>query len=62
MTKFGTYTLPELVPITPENATIRTSHALVGSGLLASAVALAVRFQRTTVPENRTPDTVDSGW
>ena len=33
MAKFGTYTLPELVPVTVENATTRTLHALVGSGV-----------------------------
>lgn len=46
MAKFGAYTLPELVPITREDAEIRTLHALVGSCLWASAVALAVRLGR----------------
>jgi heme a synthase len=55
MEKFGTYTLPELVPITKENATIRTLHALVGSGLLATAVGLAVRLRASScarIPED----------
>jgi hypothetical protein len=60
--KFGAYKLPELVEITPENALIRTAHALVGSGLLACAVALAVKLHRTLRPENRTSDSIDSGW
>ena len=38
MAKFGSYTLPELVTITTQYATIRTAHALVGSGLLATAL------------------------
>ncbi|MBA4187892.1 MAG: hypothetical protein C0467_07725 [Planctomycetaceae bacterium] len=46
MEKFGAYTLPELVPITKENAAIRTLHALVGSGLLATAIGLAVRVRQ----------------
>ncbi len=44
MEKFGAYTLPELVPITKENAAIRTLHALIGSMLLATSLGLAVRL------------------
>lgn len=43
MGKFGQYMLPELVPITREIAVVRTLHALIGNGILATAVALAVR-------------------
>jgi heme A synthase len=46
MEKFGSYTLPELVPITEWNAAIRTLHALVGSGLVAAAVMTAVRLKQ----------------
>ena len=46
MTKFGAYTLPELVPITPQSAAIRTLHTLVGTGVLASAVALTIAVWR----------------
>ncbi len=62
MMKFGTYTLPELVPITLENATIRTLHALIGSGILISALALAVRLMRTSKSETRTPSTNNIDW
>lgn len=41
--KFTQYTLPELVPVTREVAIVRTLHALIGSCVLATAVALAVR-------------------
>lgn len=44
MVRFAQYTLPELVPITPMGAATRTAHALVGTALLAAAVALAVRL------------------
>src|SRR5262249_32461848 len=43
MARFGTYTLPSLVPITTWSATLRTAHALVGSGILATAVIIAIR-------------------
>jgi len=62
MAKFGAYTLPELVPITPENAAIRTAHALVGSGVLAAAVALAVRLRWTRTGNAQTPESADSDW
>jgi len=48
--KFGSYTLPELVPITTQFAAIRTAHALVGSGLLASALAIALRLGMPSGP------------
>lgn len=47
LAKFGTYMLPELVPITPEGGAIRTLHALVGSGVWAAALALALRLRRS---------------
>ncbi|MBA4063644.1 MAG: hypothetical protein C0501_08020 [Isosphaera sp.] len=53
MEKFGAYTLPELVPVTRTNATIRTLHALVGSALLATAVGLAVRLGQRVGAEAR---------
>jgi hypothetical protein len=43
MIRFAQYTLPELVPITPLGAATRTAHALVGTGLLAASLGLAVR-------------------
>ena len=46
MVKFGTYTLPELVPVTKQNAAVRTAHVLVGTGVLATAVVLAIRVHR----------------
>ncbi len=46
MLKFGAYTLPELVRITPEGAAIRTLHALIGSGILAVVLTLALRLRR----------------
>jgi cytochrome c oxidase assembly protein subunit 15 len=62
MMKFGMYTLPELVPITQVNATIRTLHALVGSGLLMSSLVVAVRLGRTMILETPTEDANDSEW
>jgi heme A synthase len=56
MEKFGAYTLPELVPITKTNAAIRTLHALVGSGLLATAVGLAVRLKQASCPQCPAPE------
>ncbi len=50
MEKFGSYTLPELVPVTEKNATIRTLHALVGSGLVATSVMIAVRLRLAAGP------------
>ncbi|AWM36130.1 Cytochrome oxidase assembly protein [Gemmata obscuriglobus] len=44
LAKFGAYMLPELVPVTPEGGAIRTLHALVGSGVWAAALALALRL------------------
>jgi heme A synthase len=49
MVRFAQYTLPELVEITPLGAAIRTAHALIGTGLLATSVALAVRLHQTPV-------------
>ena len=62
MAKFGSYTLPELVRITTQYATIRTSHALVGSGLLATALITALRLGRPTAAPITKPDRSDSAW
>jgi cytochrome c oxidase assembly protein subunit 15 len=62
MMKFGLYTLPELVPITQENATIRTLHALIGSGILMSSLALAVRLMRTIETETPKQNSGDLAW
>lgn len=43
--------LPELRPVTAAQAGIRTAHQLVGAGLLASAVAVALRAGRRPVGE-----------
>jgi len=51
MEKFGQSIPWDLVPITTHNAGIRTLHALIGSGLLATALGLAVRVrQSATAP------------
>jgi heme A synthase len=50
MAKFGGYLPPELVPVTPESGAIRTLHALVGSGVWAAALALAIRLGPVAVP------------
>src|SRR5262249_30017683 len=44
MGKFGTYVLPEMEKITPEKAVIRTAHVLIGTLLLGSAVAAALKL------------------
>ncbi len=61
MARFAQYTLPELVPITPMGAVIRTAHALVGTGLLALAVAIAVQLGQKptrTVARSHSPQTL----
>jgi heme A synthase len=63
MEKFGQGMLPELVPITKENAAIRTLHALVGSALFATSLALAVRLRQTkhaAVSGDETADTTSA--
>jgi heme A synthase len=62
MAKFGSYTLPELVTITTQYATIRTAHALVGSGLLATALVLALRLGRPTGTPVTKPDSTNTEW
>jgi cytochrome c oxidase assembly protein subunit 15 len=52
MAKFGQYTLPELVKVTAESGAIRTLHALVGSGVWAMSLALAIRLRPVAVPVN----------
>lgn len=58
MGKFNTNTLPELEVVTPEKAAIRTAHVLVGTGVLAAAVALAVAVRRRR--EDDSPDAEDT--
>jgi heme A synthase len=45
MARFGQYKLPELVKVTAESGAIRSFHALVGSGVWAAALALALRLR-----------------
>lgn len=52
MAKFGQYTLPELVKVTVEGGAVRTLHALVGSGVWAVSLALAIRLRSVAVPPN----------
>jgi cytochrome c oxidase assembly protein subunit 15 len=52
MAKFGQYTLPELVKVTAESGAIRTLHALVGSGVWAMSLALAIRLRPASAPVN----------
>ena len=52
MAKFGQYTLPELVKVTAEGGAIRTLHALVGSGVWAMSLALAIRLRPVAGPAN----------
>ncbi len=46
LAKFGAYMPPDVVPITPEGGAIRTLHALVGSGVWAASLALALSLWR----------------
>ena len=55
-------TLPDLVKITTQYATIRTAHALVGSCLLATAVVIALRLRRPMRHAIATPDRTGSRW
>lgn len=61
MAKFGQYTLPELVKVTAESGAIRTLHALVGSGVWAMSLALAIRLRPVAVP-NHTLEPNASEW
>ncbi|MBY0513276.1 MAG: hypothetical protein K2P78_05120, partial [Gemmataceae bacterium] len=49
MGKFGAYVRPELEVITPGKAAVRTAHVLVGTLLLGTAVAAALRLRWGTV-------------
>jgi len=60
MERFGQYTLPDLVRITTAHAAIRTAHAFVGSGLLGTAVVIALRLGRPAGPVIDTPDRTDA--
>jgi cytochrome c oxidase assembly protein subunit 15 len=44
--KYGTGVMPELQRVTPSQAGIRAAHLLVGTGLMATAVALALQTRR----------------
>jgi heme A synthase len=59
MVRFAQYTLPELVPITPLGALTRTAHALVGTGLLATSVALAMRLGQPVGEAATTAENLD---
>jgi len=61
MAKFGQYTLPELVKVTAENGAICTLHALVGSGVWAMSLALAIRLRPVAVPVN-TLEPIAPAW
>lgn len=54
LAKFGAYKPPELVPVTAETGAIRTLHALVGSGVWAMSLVLAIRLRPVRVPANTT--------
>jgi heme a synthase len=54
LAKFGAYKPPELVPVTAETGAIRTLHALVGSGVWAMALVLAIRLRPVRLPANTT--------
>jgi heme A synthase len=60
MVKFGNYVLPELVLPTPENAAIRTLHALIGTGILATTLALAIRLNRTSTVQGIDPAAIEN--
>ena len=49
--------LPEAEPVTAKQAAIRTSHTLVGTGVLATAVVLSVQIRRRRRTE---PDAEES--
>jgi hypothetical protein len=61
LAKFGQYTLPELVKVTPETGAIRTLHALVGSGVWAMSLALAIRLRPVAVSVN-TLEPIAPAW
>jgi heme A synthase len=52
MVRFGQYKLPDQVQVTAESGAIRSFHALVGSGVWAAALALALRLRPGAVPAN----------
>ncbi|MCE9564993.1 MAG: hypothetical protein K8U57_23420 [Planctomycetes bacterium] len=58
MEKFGQSIPWDMVKITKENATIRTLHALIGSGLLATALGLAVRVRQSATSPVPVTETV----
>ena len=59
--RFGQYTSPEMVKVTPQGGAIRSLHALVGSGVWAAALALALRLRRPAGAGGNTLEVVDSG-
>ena len=60
MARFGQYTLPALVKVTPESGAIRSFHALIGSGVWAAALALAIRLRRTAASPVHKLEPIDS--
>jgi hypothetical protein len=50
MARFGQYTLPELVKVTPTSGALRSLHALVGSGVWGASLALSIRLRTARVP------------
>jgi heme A synthase len=62
MAKFGSYTLPELVKITTWYGAIRTAHALVGSGLFATSLIIALRLRVPRSAGVRTPSERTDDW
>ncbi len=61
MAKFGAYKPPELVPVTAESGAIRTLHALVGSGVWAVSLMLAIRLRPVRALANTT-EPIDPAW
>ena len=59
--KFGAYKPPEQVPVTVEGGALRTLHALVGSGVWAMSLILAIRLRPVSVPANTT-EPIDPAW
>lgn len=62
MAKFGSYQLPDLVKITTWYASIRTAHALVGSGLLAASLVIALRLRMPSPQVVRRQVEGEAGW
>ena len=59
--KFGAYVPPEAVKVTVEGGALRTLHALVGSGVWAMSLVLAIRLRPVRAPANTT-EPIDPAW